>query len=592
MRLSKEDSWETGRYSTARAPYQKEIIDECTNRDNRTVVFISGAQNGKSLILKIVTGYSIHQEPVPMLVVHPTLSMGKTYSQDRLDSMFRDVKVLRDLVGDTKTRDSGNTILQKRYPGGDIAIAGANSPASLASRSRGKVLFDEVDKYKESAGGQGDPCAQGEARLETYPDGMSIYTSTPTNEGDSKIFEKYEQTDQRKYFVPCPHCGHEHLLLWDNMVWKEDSRGKVVPASVHMLCPSCLKPIQQSHKITFIAKGVWKPTAEPLRPGFVGFWINSLYSPFKTWLDRVYEFVEARKVPELLQVFYNAVLAKLWKIYTESPDWEKVYSKREKYPFNRIPAGASIILGGVDIQGDRLEVLIRAYGPNMESWGIDHRVLIGSPKKKMVWSKLDKIMEEEFPYEIGGSAKIYRLAIDTGYESTIAMNWAGKYGYDRVMAIKGSSMRMAPRMGTPKLMDKDSQGKKLVCGTYLTMIGTNAYKTDIYSALKLDRVKPGHEVPWGYRHYPEFSEDFFKQLTVEGLVKRAGRFYWDKPAGAANEGLDLEVYSDSAAYGVGVYRWTNEKHEAYIQAWVKGPDPKEVKKAVKRGPPRRSSLYD
>jgi len=101
-------------------------------------------------------GYFMHYDPSPIMVLQPTIQMAETFSKDRLSPMLRDTPVLRDRVND-KARNSGNTILQKIFPGGHVTMVGANSPSSLASRPIRILLADEIDRYPATAGNEGDP---------------------------------------------------------------------------------------------------------------------------------------------------------------------------------------------------------------------------------------------------------------------------------------------------------------------------------------------------------------------------------------------------------------------------------------------------
>jgi len=134
----------------------------------QSVVLQWASQTGKTEILNNIVGFFISEEPSPMLVLQPTLDMAETWSKDRLAPMVRDTTILTDLVADSRARDSGNTVLQKRFNGGHITVAGANSPASLASRPIRVVLCDEVDRYPNSAGAEGDPISLAQKRSDTF----------------------------------------------------------------------------------------------------------------------------------------------------------------------------------------------------------------------------------------------------------------------------------------------------------------------------------------------------------------------------------------------------------------------------------------
>ena len=197
--LSAEASAEPGKWRTDRAEYQRGMMDAFSDPKIHTVVVMSSAQIGKTELLNNIVGYFVDQDPSPMLMLQPTLEMGNTWSKDRLSPMIRDTRTLTDKISDSKARDSGNTILHKTFQGGHITIAGANSPASLASRPVRVVLADEVDRYPQSAGAEGDPLSLAFKRTTTFWNRKRMVVSTPTVKGVSRIEMAYEESDKRRY---------------------------------------------------------------------------------------------------------------------------------------------------------------------------------------------------------------------------------------------------------------------------------------------------------------------------------------------------------------------------------------------------------
>jgi phage terminase large subunit GpA-like protein len=228
--LSPEASAEPGRWDTTRAPYQRGIMDAIHDPLIQTVVVMSSAQIGKTEILCNILGYCIDVDPGPILVVQPTLEMAEAFSKDRLDPMLRDTPVLRGKVSDARTRDASNTIRHKTFPGGHITLAGANSPASLASRPIRLLLYDELDRGEVTA--EGDPLALAEKRTTTFWNRKHIIVSTPGIKGISRIEAKFAESDQRYSFVACPHCGFRHRLEWQHVHW--DSDPEPDPETAHL----------------------------------------------------------------------------------------------------------------------------------------------------------------------------------------------------------------------------------------------------------------------------------------------------------------------------------------------------------------------
>ena len=221
--------------------------------------------------------------------------------------MLRDTTVLKELVKDPRARDSNNTILHKTFAGGHITMAGANSASSLASRPIRIVFMDEVDRFPALAGSEGDPVALTKKRTTTFWNRKIIMTSTPTVKGASRIEQAFSESDQRKYYVPCPECGEFQILYWANIKWNQDEVGKHLPETARYVCEFCNHEIKEADKSRLLLGGEWRATDES--NGVAGFWINELYSPWVSWSDMVTTFIEAKKYPETLKVFTNTALA-------------------------------------------------------------------------------------------------------------------------------------------------------------------------------------------------------------------------------------------------------------------------------------------
>jgi phage terminase large subunit GpA-like protein len=596
FQLSPEDSEEKGQYSTDRFPLQGFILDQCCDDANSEINIMGPAQWGKSTIIKIILSRMIHQDPTPAMMVNPTLEIAESFSKDRFTPMIRDVKVLSKLVSDAKGKTSENTIRRKQFPGGQLTFAGSNSAPSLAGKPIGLVLQDDIDRFAETAGTEGDPDKLSTIRLTTFSNSTCIRNSTPTVKGASRIYAAWKRGNQIDFELPCPHCGEYDVWEYEGLKYDIDKHGNLDKKSVRYICKHCNEPIYEKHKM----KALKKFKAVIRRPhapeGVVSIYVHPLYTPFKTWVSIIDDYLECKGDNEKYQVFWNTVLGRVWQTPGEAPDWEKIYSRREQYEFNRIPEKASIVLAGADVQKDRIELEIRAYGPKMENWGIDKRVLHGETLLDGVWSQLDEIMQEEFPYVKGGKGKIFRLAIDSGFLPSKVYNFSRRWG-KRVMIVKGSSSKLATMVRGPSLIEKDSEGNKLKNSVYLYMVGTDLIKTEIYNILREPRPKPDQEIPFGFMHFPDYPEAYFQQITAETIVKtkmRNGRvrFQWANRPGVRNEDLDINVYIRAAAELVGIPRWTPEKHERFYKNWTSQDSgkPRQIEKRVIRS--KKSSLFD
>jgi len=188
-RLPQGTTAEPGRWSTDRVPHKREIMDSVSDVRIRKVVVMSSSQVTKTELEINTTGYYMHYEPVPILIMQPTITMAEPFSKGRLTKSINETPVLRGMI--KEGHGGSSTILEKVYPGGSIAIVGANSPSSPASRPVQVLLADEVDRYPATAGTEDDPLFLASERLTTFWNSKEVYVSMPGNKGASQIGLEY-----------------------------------------------------------------------------------------------------------------------------------------------------------------------------------------------------------------------------------------------------------------------------------------------------------------------------------------------------------------------------------------------------------------
>lgn len=528
-KLSPEASAEPGQWNTARAEYQRGILDAFNDPQIDTVVVMTSAQVGKTEILNNVVGFYIAQDPSPILVVQPTLDMAQTWSKDRLAPMLRDTPVLQGLVKDARARDSGNTTLHKLFPGGHITACGANSPSSLASRPIRVVLCDEVDRYPVSAGSEGDPVSLARKRSATFWNRKIAMFSTPTNKGNSRIETAFEESDKRSFYVSCAHCEHDQTLKWGNVRWDE---GK--PESAHYVCEECGAVWDDADRIRAIRAGKW--IAEEPGKRVAGFRLSGLYSPWTPLESAVRDFLEAKKQPATLRVFVNTFLGEVWEEQGESVDDYQVAERREEFG-ETLDRSILVLTAGVDVQDDRLEVEIVGWAKDEESWSLDYRTLYGDPSSPAVWQDLDNILGQQFEREDGKILTVRSACIDSGGHHTNSVyTFVRPREGKRIFAIKGVGGEGKPIVGRPST---NNIGK-----IRLFPVGVDTAKELLFSRLRITEPGPG------YCHFPmSRSDEYFRQLTAEKQVTRYHKgfarreFVKTRPR---NEALDVRVYAIGA----------------------------------------------
>ena len=572
--LPKEASSEPGRWNTDRAAYQREIMNAIKDPSIDEVVVMSSAQVGKTEILLNMIGYFIDHEPSPILMVQPTVEMAEAFSKDRLSTMIRDTFCLREKVSLAGSRKSGNTILHKTFPGGHITMSGANSAASLASRPVRVVLFDEVDRYGESAGTERDPVFLGKKRTSTFFNRVVVLVSTPTIKGASRIEKAFFGSDQRKFYVPCPRCNHLFCFNFKRLKWEKEKIG-----NPWFVCEECSCKIYNSDKFKMLKKGRWLPQ-EPKKKGVAGFHINELYSPWRSWSEVVLDFLKAKKDREQLKTFVNTSLGETWEALGDKPDYELLYNRRSSYSRNEIPEGVYFLTAAVDVQKDRLELEIKGWGKNKHCWSIDYRVIVGDTSQPEVYLELDRLLGETWEDSEGYELTIERLGIDSGYNTMTVYSWCRRHG-SRVMAVKGFKS-LTSLLGHPKGQDINvSNGRTLKRGVYLWPVGTDVGKREIYSYLKSPLPEEGQGYPIGFSFFPkDYGLEYFKSLCSEvesyKLVDGLRRFYFEKIY-EHNEVLDLAVYNRAVACSLGMDRMRGKNFANYRRSLRKSQDNPPVK---------------
>ena len=528
-RLDSQSSAEPGRWYTSRAEYQRGIMDACSDPSVREVVVMCGTQSGKSEAILNTIGYHMHHDPCPILVMQPTVDMAQAFSKDRVTAgLIRPTPALRGLVNDSRAKDANNTTLHKVFPGGALSLVGANSPSSLASRPIRVVLCDEVDRYPPSAGEEGDPISLAKRRAATFWNRKIIQVSTPTNKDASRIELAYQETDKRKFYVPCQHCGHEQTLAWSQVNWEDGN-----PKTARYHCEECGVGWTESERHAAVAHGRWIASA-PFN-GAAGFWFNALYSPWVDLVDTVEEFLACRKDPMRLKTFVNTILAETWEDQGDGVDDYAISQRKEDY--EGIPDDVVLLTAGVDVQDDRLEVEIVGWGAGEESWQIEYHVLYGDPSSPQLWARLDEILLATYEHPIGEPMLIRSTCVDSGGHHTRAVyNYAKTRAGHRVFAIKGVGGEGKPIVGRPS---KNNVGK-----VPLYAIGVDTAKELHYARLRIEEPGPG------YCHFQAKRDDeYFRQLTAEKQVIRYHKGFptrtWIKTR-TRNEALDVRVYAIAA----------------------------------------------
>lgn len=599
-----------GPWRTDRTPHLREPMDALSEHDpTQEVVLWFGTQLGKTETGNNWVGSIIDNGLGDVMMVMPTSGAGKRSSKTRVDSLLEDTPSIAEKFG-TSSRNADNTLQLKKFPGGFLMIAGANSPSDLKSEPVRFLFLDEVDEYPLDLGGQGHPIDLAKKRQDSYGSRRkTLITSTCTIKGKSAVERHYLASDRRRRWVPCPHCDAEQVLVWDGFRWDLDGEDVI---DVWYECQHCGERIDERHKATMLPAGRWIPEAPG--PGRAkGYHLPSWYAPlgFYSWLQVVSDRLKAERDPTgvALKLWLNTVAAETYTEATDTPAQSDLEELVEPYRVGTVPDGALLLTMGVDVQGNRLEATVYGWGVDGECWKIEHHILEGSPSQTgpgSVWEGLDLLFDRKYPHASGVELPIRAMGIDEGGHHTQEVRAYANARNTRarpVLSTKGASTRGRPIIGAPTVIEFDKQGKKLARGQRMYIVGADTAKHCLYNRLRatVKAHEDGRTSGGDLIHFPTGTPlSYFQQLTAEEVIERKTSSGFIKiefrlPAGARNEALDCWVIAYAVAMHVGLRRinWKQlreqiEAEAAAARAEPEPPPPPPVGQFIARPPGRRN----
>ena len=600
--LSRENSAEAGPWRNARTPYLVEIMDAFTDPRVEKISLVASSQVGKSELELNIIGYIIDQDPGSILYIQPTVEDAKKFSRLRIAPMIRDSVTLRRKVADVKSRDSGNTMLQKSFPGGMLTIVGSNSASGLASTPAKYVLGDERDRWALSAGTEGDPWALAEARTTTFYNSKMVDVSTPTDKGVSAIEKSFNAGTRERWCHECPNCGEYTNIVFEDIKFDYETIGQGRKKdykinSIVWRCPQCGLEFTEDEMRKQPAKWIAEHP-DAYERGHRSFWLNAFSSPWQSWHKVVYSFLMAKNDPQRLKVVYNTMLGELWEDRGDLEDEDTMLARREEYGTREdgspieLPEGVLVLTCGVDVQDDRLEGEIVGWGHYQESWGIKKFIIPGDPNDNEPWLRLDEYLDHVYKFENGRGLRIAITFVDSGGHKTQSVYKQCRARYNkRVFAIKGKGGDDVPYTKPPSKVNIIVNGRA-IAKTFLYTIGVDSGKAAILNgALKV--TEPGPK----YCHFPRgddrgYDLTYFNGLLSEKLEMKSERgrtrWVWVKlPGHERNEALDCRNYALAALYVLdpnmdAIERKIKEANGEWKPAETTQSAKKQVKSRVKR----------
>lgn len=582
FRLAPESSAVPGRFDPW--PHQVGLLDVMAADRVAKVTVRKSARAGYTASLLAYLAWATATRRRNTLVFLPTDDEAAEFAKDSVDPMLRDVPELGDLLARGR-RGRGDTLRVKLFPGCAMHIRGGRTPNAYRRLAKDVVVYDEVDAFPMNVGGEGDPLALGDKRAADSPHAKSVRGSTPTTRGASLLERSEADADMRMaYRVECPRCGAREELAWgaengpSGLRWEEGD-----PAGAHYLCGACGGRWDWADLPAALAGGRWE--ADDGRwiaadgrlldpdggmadwPRHVALRIWSAYSPTTPWADIAREFADAGDDPDKLRAFANTVRGEWWAEAVSESAPEPLLARRE--PYRSPPAGALAVTFGADVQADRVEVEIVAWGAGEECWSLDYRVIRGDPTGREVWDELLRTVERPWRTADGRTLRPRCGVVDSGHLADDVYRFSRRAGLRFALPGKGSSTPGAPVATLPRRPHRDH-------GVYIVSVGADTAKDTLYARLALTGA--GH----GRCHWPDdddvYGEEYFAQLTGEEKrpVRRRGRTVlayvqtWRRV-----EALDCRVYALAAL------------RVALAQRWVDLEEPEPPAPPPPEPPPRR-----
>lgn len=531
--LSGKQSGERGRWRTARNPELREIMD-CLSAESpvRDIVVKKSSQRGLTEVIINWIGYIMEHAPSPAMVLMPTLEARDAWKVQKLNPLFTETGVIKELLGGQRSRDAANRADLVDFPGGLLFLSGGNSANSYAQKSARYVVLDDLDRFPVEIGNEGDPVSLARGRHKAFARYKCLLVSTPTVHEESLIDREYQLTDQRHWHLPCPHCGEYQVLEWGGPDKPFGIKWNATLTEAWYLCRHCACEIHEHEKTRMLAQGRWIAQ----RPGVArrGYQLTALSAPIglgPSWLELAQLWKTSARNPATLRAFVNTQLGEVWVEQGDAIEPTGLIARRELYA-DDLPVVAKT--AGVDVQKDRLEITFFGWAPGEESWALEHHILPGDTARPEVWAELADLVADERPDAV---------AVDSGYNTSMVYAFCAARSF--CFAIKGVS---GP--GRPIVEDERTRRQRLrrqrKKGIVVHMVGGDQAKALLYSRLKLTEAGPG------YLHFPNsaaFDDEYFAQLTAEKLVTkiRGTRPYseWVQTR-PRNEALDCAVYALAA----------------------------------------------
>jgi phage terminase large subunit GpA-like protein len=556
-----------GPYNPDRFPFFARVLEVLgPDHPAREVVLLKSAQIGGTVLAQIFLGGTMDLDPGPFLYVHPTIDNALRWMRQKWKPMLKKALEAGTALGRvfplTTSRDGNNSLTyQERLDGrGFLQLSGANSEASLSMMSVPRQIQDDLSKWENN--NAGDPEAQANSRSKAFEWAKLFKLGTPLIEDNCRITRNFKRSSQEHYYVPCPHCGHMQTLEWENLQANIEAQPESAPFFT-CVSPGCGGVIEEMHRKEMLEKGEWR-AHNPAALLVIGFYLWAAYSPAESWTRIRDDWLGAKGDPAREQTFLNDTVGRAFKAAGEAPPWQDLRDRAEANGHRKglIPAGGLLLAGGADIQGDRVEWHVIAFGRDLKQWTVEYDVIEGHISEEATRKKLDELTKRTWPDSFGNRRPLDMLAVDGNAWTDDVFDWAKRHPASKVMVVRGAKSDLAPPLAKVKERNAEGNVKRRHRGRFFN-VGVSQLKMALYQNLK--KTDP---LQRGYCGLPQgLEEDFFRQLCSERRAPQRLRtgyleYRWVKDPNVRNEVLDTAIYATAAAIRLKWRAMTDEAWDA------------------------------
>lgn len=578
-------------------PFQVGIMDMMSDDRIEELDVMKSKRVGYTKMVTAFVCYNIAHRRRKQALWQPTDDDRDSYVKSEIEPLLDPVTGVPAVNAARKSGKgaSQETIKYKPFRDSTLHLLGGKAARAYRRITVAVAILDEWSAFDQSVEKRGTPDVLAKGRLEGAAHPKFVGGSTPGIKGLCHVERGCDNAEGLvRFHIDCPHCGAEHPLLWGGKKvahgFKWD-RGN--PTSVRHVCPHCRESITQADYLpggvplsgAWVCERtgkrlgvdrVWRDSAGmPCRPPrTVGLRVWAAYSPQRSWSSIVEEFEDALKALDTgdvgpMQTFVNETLGETWELAGERTDEHALQARAEPYKLCTVQRGGLYLTAGVDVQRDRWEITIYAWGRGMESWVVDVAVLEGNPAVDEEWDQVTTYLQRRYVQAWhGGSLGISATSIDSSDQTQAVYNWVAKAQHilPNLRAIKGDGNDGVPIVGPSSLQEINWRGRKVQRGIKLWRVGVDAAKDLLLGQLAIEQPGPG------YVHFSDkLPREFYEQLTAEqrvlAKIKGQDGYRWIKRR-PRNEQLDNRNYALHAAMGQGLHKYTDaqwSRLEALVQ---------------------------